>query len=294
METHQQGGDPDAVFEIRAPERQTLPVVLASPHSGNVYPPEFLAAARIEHAVLRSSEDCFVDEIFAAAPDLGAPLIRALFPRAFLDPNREAFELDPWMFDAPLPAFVNTRSPRVAAGLGTIARVVATGEEIYAGKLSFAEARQRVERFYLPYHQALERLVERTRQRFGHCILLDCHSMPSPAGTGRAMNGPTCDFVLGDCFGTSCAPAVIGAAERLLGAKGYRVALNAPYAGGHTTQHYGRPGDGVHALQIEIDRTLYMDEPRFERLAFLPVLARHMEELVQALGALDPAALAPS
>ena len=150
---------PGAPVDVRLPAEQTMPVVFASPHSGAAYPPEFLAASRLDAFALRKSEDSFVDEIFAAAPALGAPLLRALFPRAYIDPNREPFELDPAMFEDELPAYANTASPRVAAGLGTIARVVASGEEIYGGKLNFAEATARLERCYRPYHDALRRVA---------------------------------------------------------------------------------------------------------------------------------------
>jgi len=277
----------DRVYDIQAPQEQTLPLVVASPHSGRFYPPEFLAAARLDGRTLRKSEDAFVDEIFAAAPRLGAPLLRALFPRAFLDVNREAYELDPEMFADSLPAYVNTRSPRVAAGLGTIARVVANGEEIYRGKLRFADAAQRIARFYQPYHAALRDLIDASAARFGHCILIDSHSMPSAGSAERERDGRRVDLVLGDCFGSACAPVVIDTAERLLRSKGYTVNRNAPYAGGFTTRHYGRPRTGVHALQIEINRDLYMDEGTLDRLPFLPTLAEHMAELVTTLGAID-------
>ncbi|WP_207455380.1 N-formylglutamate amidohydrolase [Azospirillum sp. SYSU D00513] len=276
-------------FEILAPETQSTPLVLASPHSGDRYSPEFTASSQLAGRALRKSEDCFVDEIFAAGPLLGAPLIRALFPRAFMDVNREAYELDPEMFADKLPAYVNTRSPRVAAGLGTIARIVANGEEIYRGKLRFAEAVERIERYYTPYHAALRGLIDRTREDFGYAILLDCHSMPS-SGLGR--NDPRrADIVLGDCYGTACAPALIDTAETVLRDLGYAVGRNAPYAGGYTTRHYGQPRQGVHALQIEISRDLYMNEATLERLPFLPVLARHMGELIRSLNHLSPAAL---
>jgi len=282
---------PDQVFEIQVPLEQTLALVVASPHSGRDYPPAFLAAARLDGRTLRKSEDAFVDEIFASAPAHGAPLLRALFPRSFLDANREAFELDPDMFADSLPAYVNTRSPRVAAGLGTIARVVANGEEIYRDKLRFSEAAQRVTRFYHPYHGALRRLIDATTARFGRCVLLDCHSMPSGGVAERERDGRRVDMVLGDCFGSACAPAVTDAAERLLRAKGYTVSRNTPYAGGFTTRHYGRPRLGVHALQIELNRDLYMDEATLTRLPFLPVLAEHVAELMLLLGRLDAAAL---
>lgn len=290
MDAHGSSPDPSGVFEIRRPAAARLPLVLASPHSGSVYPAEFLAATRLTGEAMRKSEDCFVDEIFAAGPDLGVPLIRALFPRAFLDLNREAYELDPDMFEDTLPPFVNTRSPRVAAGLGTIARIVGTGEEIYRGKLRFADAVRRIEGFYEPYHRTLRALVDDTRGRFGHCVLVDCHSMPSGWSGERTRDQRKVDMVLGDCFGTSCAPGVIEAAERTLRDHGYTVNRNAPYAGGFTTRHYGRPRQGVHALQIEINRDLYMDEARLERRPFLSVLAGHMTHLIEVLGSLSPAA----
>ena len=284
-------------FDILAPQSQRLPLVLASPHSGNAYSATFLASSRLDARALRKSEDCFVDEIFAFAPGFGVPLIRALFPRAYLDVNREAYELDPEMFADPLPAYVNTRSPRVAAGLGTIARVVANGEDIYRGKLRFAEALDRVSRCYTPYHNALRRLVDDTRDAFGHALLIDCHSMPSAStaasgkGGGRGGNHP--EIVLGDCYGNACAPAVIDAAEEFLRGLGYAVSRNNPYAGGYTTRHYGRPRQGIHALQIEIARDLYMDEAALTRLPYLDVLARHMTELVDTLGLLPPHGLEP-
>jgi N-formylglutamate amidohydrolase len=281
--------DRAAPYEILRPAEQTLPLVLASPHSGADYSPDFVAASRLKGAALRRSEDCFVDEIFAACPGLGAPMIRALFPRAFLDVNREAFELDPEMFADLLPAYVNTKSARVAAGLGTIARIVATGEEIYRRKLRFAEALERVDRFYHPYHDALKEMVDATRECFGHAILLDCHSMPSALGSGpSAIRYNRLDFVLGDCHGIACAPAVIEAAERHLRGLGYVVGRNAPYAGGFTTRHYGRPRFAVHALQIEINRALYMDERSLARKPYIETLARHMTGLAEELGHLDP------
>src|SRR6266853_1825394 len=173
----------EGAFDIRQPPIRALPLVLASPHSGADYPSDLLAASRLDPLTLRRSEDSFVDALFAAAPDIGAPLLSARFPRAYLDVNREAWELDPTMFSDSLPSFVNVRSPRVRMGLGTIARVVASGEEIYARKLRFAEARQRVDALYHPYHHALRRLVDETAANFGGYLLLDCHSMPSAAST---------------------------------------------------------------------------------------------------------------
>ncbi len=282
------------VLKIDAPARQRVALVFASPHSGRAYPPDFVAASALDPVSLRKSEDAFVDDLFAAAPALGAPLLRALFPRALLDPNREPWELDPAMFDGPLPAYVNVDSPRVAAGLGTIARVVASGVEIYRDKLPFAEALRRVEKLYRPYHEALAQLVAETKRRFGHCILVDCHSMPSMGGPADTDLGtPRVDFVLGDCFGNSCARPVIVAAESALERLGYRVVRNTPYSGGHTTRHYGRPLEGVHALQIEVNRRIYMDEATHRRRPGFARLQSDLGGVVAALAALTPAQLGP-
>ena len=272
-------------YLLRRPALQSMPVVFASPHSGVDYPAEFLAAARLDPQSLRRSEDSFVDELFEAAPAAGAPLLAALFPRAFVDPNREALELDPQMFEDELPAEANTESPRVAAGLGMIARVIATGEEIYGRKLRLAEALQRIERYYRPYHAILAELIAETKRRFGLCVLVDCHSMPSVGGPmERDAGRERVDMVLGDCRGTSCAPALTDRVEAALRQLGYAVARNNPYSGGFVTQHYGRPGDDVHALQIEINRALYMDEAALTRGPGLARLAADMGRLVRSLG----------
>jgi N-formylglutamate amidohydrolase len=280
-------------WDVIAPGEQTIPLVFASPHSGASYPDEFVAASRLDPLTLRRSEDSFVDEIFAGVPSHGAPLIRAHFPRAYIDPNREPYELDPTMFEDELPSYVNTRSPRVGAGLGTIARVVANGEEIYRDKLIFEEAKARIERCYWPYHQALSHLIDGTRARFGTCLLVDCHSMPSIGGPmDRDAGHRRVDFVLGDVFGTACASFVTDAVEKFLRERDYNVTRNLPYAGGFTTRHYGRPQTGVHALQIEINRALYMDEERFERRPYIAELNETMTELSARLGALAADALA--
>ena len=192
------------------------------------------------------------------------------------------------MFEDALPAYANTLSPRVAAGLGTIARVVANGAEIYRGKLSFDEAQRRLRRYYWPYHRALAGLVERTQGAFGCCVLVDCHSMPSIGRPReRDHSHSRLDFVLGDCHGNSCAPLVVDLAESALRDLGYRVARNTPYSGGFVTRHYGRPREGVHALQIEINRALYMDETRFRRAPAMAGLKQDLRALIAALGAVD-------
>jgi len=282
---------PVAPWFLRAPRSQTAPVVFSSPHSGRDYPSDFIAASRLDILALRRSEDAFVDEVFAAAPDVGAPLICARFPRAYVDANREAFELDPEMFDGPLPDYVNTRSPRVSAGLGTIARVVSDGEPIYARPLRFEDARRRIESHHKPYHDALRNLVGATKRRFGACLLVDCHSMPSGAGP-KAQGGNGVDIVLGDCYGTACAAEVTDTAERALVEAGFSVVRNKPYAGGFTTRHYGRPRDGIHVLQIEVNRGLYMDETRVRRADGLPALVERLVAPMRAIAAIDPVALA--
>ena len=271
-------------FDVLEPVLQTAPVVFASPHSGADYPPEFVAASRLDALALRKSEDSFVDELFAAAPAMGAPLVCARFPRAFLDANREPFELDPGMFADRLPGYVNTRSPRVAAGLGTIARIVSSGSDIYRRKLRFDEALHRVNTCYRPYHAALAGLVERTRAQFGLCLLIDCHSMPSVGGPADADSGRRrVDIVLGDCHGTSCDRRLTELARRTLGQRGYVVRRNVPYAGAYTTRHYGAPQRGVHALQIEINRALYMDESSFCKSSGFAGLAGDLAALIAEL-----------
>jgi len=266
MDTHLTADPFVSVLRIDAPAEQTLPMVLASPHSGRLYPANFLAQSALDPLTLRRSEDSYVDELFASASAKGVPLLKALFPRAFIDVNREAYELDPSMFSGPLPDFVMTDTPRVAAGLGTIARQVASGAEIYRGKLTFAEAERRIANLYRPYHRALRGLIDDTLARFPQCVLLDCHSMPSIGGPGDSDNGTErVDFVLGDCFGRTCAPSITDTVERRLQDLGYCVVRNMPYAGGYTTRHYGAPGEGVHALQIEINRRLYMTETNHEK-----------------------------
>ncbi len=278
----------DPPFEVVAPPEPALPFVFASPHSGRVYPKTFLQATRLDGTAVRRSEDSFVDEIFGAAPALGAPLLKAHFPRAFVDPNREAYELDPAMFDAPLPQFVNSRSPRVMAGLGTIARVVRDGAEIYTRKLSFQEAQARIDNYYKPYHATLRGLLEAAHKQFGFAVLVDCHSMPSVGGPlDQDIGSARPDFVLGDRFGTSCARRLTDMIERALAMQGFAVVRNNPYAGGFSTEHYGRPALGLHSLQIEINRALYMDEERIERTAGIKRVTHAVTTLIRALGEVD-------
>jgi N-formylglutamate amidohydrolase len=269
-------------FRLLAPERPFAPVIFTSAHSGRAYTADLLTGVRLCALSLRRSEDSFVDELFGAAPANGAPLLAANFPRAFCDANREAWELDPAMFTERLPAWVNTTSSRVSAGLGTIAKVVASGEAIYSAKLPFAEAERRIFTYWRPFHDTLARLIQDIRSRFGYCLVIDCHSMPSN-GQGKRAGGRPVDFVLGDLHGSACASRVTRAAEALLTGKGYLVRRNDPYAGGFITRHYGRPAEEVHVLQIEIARALYMNEARIERLPEFPQVQRQISDLVTGL-----------
>ncbi len=272
-----------------APEGQSAPtpLVFASPHSGALYPPEMMAAARLPENVLRGSEDAFVDRLIAKAPTQGISTIRARLARAYIDLNRDPWEMDPAMFDGDLPEFARGRTARVAAGLGAIARV-ADGRPIYARKLTFDEAKARVERAHRPYHDMLTRLLAQARAAHGLAVLIDWHSMPAAAARGsRARGGGPCDIVLGDRFGAACAPELTKLVEQALEEMGYRVARNAPYAGGYTTEHYGRPARRTHALQIEINRSLYMNETTREPTEGLATLTAHVEKLTALLAGAD-------
>lgn len=276
-------------FDIIQPLAQTAPVVFASPHSGRDYPAAFVEASQLDPVSLRRSEDAFVDELYEQAPHFGAPLLRAHFPRAYADPNREPWELDPEMFADKLPDWVNTTSPRVRAGLGTVAKVVTDGANIYAEKMPFAEAQSRIEHCYKPYHTALSDLLDKTRTQFGTYLLIDCHSMPSVGGPmDRDPGNDRVDMVLGDANGTSCAPRVINLAHQVLQSMGYRVVLNTPYAGGFTTRNYGKPLENGHALQIEVNRALYMDEQSITRSNGFAKLAQDLGVLIKALTDIDP------
>jgi N-formylglutamate amidohydrolase len=262
------------------------PLVFASPHSGRLYPDDMMAAAALDAQSIRRSEDAFVDDLIAGAPALGVATINARFARAYIDLNREAFELDPGMFADELPEFARARTARVAAGLGAIARVVSEGQEIYARKLTFAEARGRIDGAHRPYHDTLRRLIEAAHATHGFAILVDWHSMPAAAARTGGRERP-CDMVLGDRFGAACAGILPSRVERELEALGYRVARNTPYAGGYTTEHYGRPARRVHALQIEINRGLYLDEATLAPTAGFETLKGHLAALTRTLAAAD-------
>lgn len=236
--------------------------LLNSPHSGDEFPPEFLARAQLPRETLRRASDLYVDRLIEPLIAAGATFMRAHLPRSFIDLNREPLELDPRLIAGPIPVEANTRSLRVAGGLGTVPRVIGDQVEIYAGKLPLVEAMARIERFYLPYHRRLVDELAALRDACGFACLIDCHSMPST--TRSAGSGLIPDLVVGDRFGASASPVLLGLFEDAARAEGFRVERNQPYAGGYITECYGRPSLGWHAFQIEINRALYMDERSLE------------------------------
>ncbi|MDE1973701.1 MAG: N-formylglutamate amidohydrolase [Hyphomicrobiales bacterium] len=281
----------DPAFEALEPAECHGPLLFNSPHSGRVYPREFLLTSRLDLATLRRSEDSFVDELIAGVVKRGHPLVRAHFPRCYVDVNREPYELDPRMFDGRLPSFANTRSMRVAGGLGTVARVVGDAQEIYDQRISVAEALKRIDRLYKPYHRTLQRVFMRLHRQFGAAMLIDCHSMPS--STGARDERPRADLVLGDRYGTSCVPLMAETIEATMRDFGYVVSRNKPYAGGFITEHYGNPITGLHAIQLEINRALYMDERRYQKSATFAKLTSEFEILAERLAAIPLEELRP-
>ncbi|MEY4880402.1 MAG: hypothetical protein RJB62_1871 [Pseudomonadota bacterium] len=262
---------------ITQPRVRRAPFVFTSPHSGDAYAPSFVASTRLDRLALRRSEDAFVDELFASVPMQGALLLSARFPRAYVDVNRAANEIDPVMFEGGTKPSVPL-SARVAAGLGVIPKVVRDGVEIYGKRLPPEEAAFRLEAFYRPYHETLETLLRQTKAQFSQAILVDCHSMP-PVPKGH-------DIIIGDRHGSACAPELSARVEGILKGEGFSVGRNSPYAGGFTTSHYGQPKEGVHAIQIEVNRGLYLDEKRMERssgfTACREALARFIARIVEA------------
>ena len=249
-------------FTLHLPDLRTTPVVFSSPHSGDDYPQSFVSQSLLDRRAIRSSEDAFVDRLFSAAPRFGAPLIAARVPRAYIDLNRAADELDPAVIEGIDRA---PHNPRVSSGLGVIPRVVAGGRAIYRGKLSRAEAETRILRYWHPYHATLKTLLDESLAQFGEAVLIDCHSMPHEAIEAHARPGhPRPDVVLGDRFGAAAARDVVDRVEAAFAAAGLRTARNAPFAGAYIAQAHGRPSRRQHVVQIEIDRALYMDEARIQ------------------------------
>ena len=272
-------------FRLTRPDSWRVPFVFASPHSGSLYPQSLVAASRLSPTTLRRSEDAYVDELFAAAVSCGAPMLSARFPRAYLDVNRSPAEIDTEMFDGALGMATDPASPRVNAGLGVIPRVVRDGAEIYRHKLPPHEAEYRLAHFYRPYHAALAALVKEALAQFGAAVVVDCHSMPSAAAAP--------DIVLGDRYGTSASPLLVRHAERAFEAEGFTCVRNVPYAGGYTTLLHGKPSRGVHALQIEINRSLYLNEERIEKNARFADARTRIGAAIRAITTADAAFLKP-
>lgn len=266
-----------APYTLAEPASRRLPFIFASPHSGRLYPQALLRLTRLSALNLRRSEDAYVDSLFAPAVELGAPLIAARFPRAYVDANRSPGELDVTMFEGPLNLPVEHGSARVNAGLGVIPRIVRDGAEIYRVKLKPRDAEERLSRLHRRYHAALADLVAETQARFGAVVVIDCHSMPSAA------NAP--DIVLGDRYGMAAAHALLRRAEQAFANRGFSTGRNVPYAGGYTTHLYGQPAKGIHALQVEVNRALYLDEERIELApSFGSVRARILAALRELVG----------
>ena len=278
-------------FEIVEPAQWRAPIIFNSPHSGSAYPGEFLNVSRIDLPTLRRSEDSFMDELIGGLGDRGFAVVRVHFPRSYVDVNREPYELDPRMFSGRLPSFANTRSMRVAGGLGTIPRVVGDGQEIYRERLAVDDALARIETLYKPYHRALRRLINRVHQSFGTVVVVDCHSMPSIGVSRDEPRRP--DLVIGDRYGTSCSPLLPDCVEGTMSRLGYSVGRNKPYAGGFITEHYGNPASGLHAIQLELNRAIYMDERRREKGARFAQVAADFIRLADALATMPLGDLGP-
>ncbi|MEM7441546.1 MAG: N-formylglutamate amidohydrolase [Pseudomonadota bacterium] len=268
-------------FHLHLPQTIESAVVFSSPHSGRDYPAQFAAASDLDSTTLRSSEDAYVDQLFSGCLTHGAPLIAASAPRAYVDLNRNSDELDPAIVDG---ARVGGLNPRIASGLGVIPRVVSEGRPIQSGKISMDEARARLNRYYYPYHDQLQDLLNTSRAAFGEVLLVDCHSMPHEAlAQSAGLFGKMPQVVIGDRFGSSCRTDYVSEVERLFRAEGFRTGRNTPFAGAHITQSYGRPSSGQHVLQIEIDRSLYLDEKNVAKSASFNPIRKRLTRVVAGI-----------
>lgn len=271
-------------FSVFRPTKRQTSVIFASPHSGRVYTPSFLKQAALDKHTIRSSEDAFVDDLFDGATAFGAPFIVAHAPRAFIDLNRAHDELDPALISG---LRKSPQSARVNSGLGVIPRVVANGRHIYRGKISLNEANSRIANYWRPYHDALARLISESTVAFGDAILIDCHSMPNEAlvaSTRRGLTRP--DVVLGDRFGGSCSPHIIDQVEAAFAKADFNVARNQPFAGAYIAQRYGRPAFRQHVVQIEINRSLYMDEKQIHPLQSYPQIKSRLNKVIEEISAI--------
>ena len=246
-----------SAYMILAPKLWESAVVFASPHSGRDYSNTFRGQSILDSVILRSSEDAYVDQLIDYVPEFGAPLLLANAPRAFVDFNRSADELDPAIVSG---AQRRGQNPRIASGLGVIPRVVANGRSIYRGKIPMQEAKDRLRKYWHPYHEALLCLLKAAKSRHGYSVLIDVHSMPHDAVSSPSKLVMPPEIVIGDRHGSSASSALVEEVEACFADAGLRTARNSPFAGAFITQHYGRPSANQHAIQIEIDRGVYLDE----------------------------------
>lgn len=276
----------NAPFRLMEPDRLTASAVFNSPHSGRDYPAELIRRSRLTRLGLRASEDVLVDALFAAAPERGAPLLAATAPRAWLDLNRAPAELDPALIHGVQPQGLNQR---IAAGLGVIPRVVSEGAQIYRSKIDLEEAQARIRTIHAPYHVMLQSLLTRARDLFGIAVLFDCHSMPSEAlRAAPRVQGRCPEIVLGDRFGATAGRALVAITQGAFERAGFVVARNAPFAGGYITQRYGRPSRGVHAIQVEVDRGLYLDQVHLEPLPVFDEIRARLSQVIGELVEITP------
>ncbi len=264
--------------QVAWPEARTTPYVFASPHSGRDYPDSFLESCLPPLSVLRRSEDAYVDRLVGVAPRYGAVFMAAQFPRVYVDPSRAPDELDRSMVKGAPSGAIGAPTARAAAGLGVVSRLAADGRPLYDGALDYDAVHKRIEACYAPYHQRLRAEIAGCRALFGEAIIIDCHSMPSASARGA-------DIVLGDRYGASCSRALVARAEAHFRDLGFAVVRNRPYAGGYTTEHYGRPASGVQALQVEINRGLYLDELAVAPSRGFSPLQRTLEEWIARMSA---------
>jgi N-formylglutamate deformylase len=262
----------------RDPQAAEVPLVFDSPHSGSHYPGNFRFCCPFD--VLRTAEDTYVDELYAAAPELGATLIAAVFPRSYLDPNRAVDDLDTALIDEPWPSPLKP-SHRTRAGLGLVRRVARTGTPIYDRKLSISEILARVEQYHVPYHRVLDEACSRLHGKFGVVWHVNCHSMPSQRSAKKG--GQCADFVLGDRDGTTCEPGFTDFVAGVLRARGYTVRINEVYKGVEIVKRQGRPAERRHSLQIEVDRALYMNQKTLEKSEGFARLQTDITHLIDAL-----------
>ena len=270
----------NSAFTLAEPRRGHVPLVLDSPHSGTEYPEDFGCALPVD--LLRQAEDSYVDELYAAGPDVGATLIAARFPRSYIDPNRSLLDIDSSLLDAPWPGPA-VPSAKTARGIGLIWRVLDSGESIYARKLGIEEVKQRIVRYHQPYQRAVKDALDRAHHHFGAVWHLNLHSMPAVSGaiSEEGPGKPRADFVLGDRDGSTCEAAFTALVAEALRGMGYQVKINDPYKGVELVRAFSDPGAGRHSLQVEVNRRLYMDERTRARTSGFDELKRNLSQLLE-------------